>query len=861
MKTILRHTITILLVITSNLVNAQYNIVNKTEKFLSKGKYANALRIINKALQKNTTNAAAYQAFALYYASSLNPEYHIDSAHYYNIDAISYFEKLDEKALQKLQKNHITSSYLQHFKIHLDSLAFQEKVNNPTVKNYNDYISIYTSSHLLDSATVLRNQLAFKEALRENTYHGYRAFMERYPEAVQIKEAKRRFEKLYFDESVKDGKLTSYVRFLEEHPQSVYRSVAEQQILTLSTIDHSLLSYLSFAEEFSSSIYSKIALDYAYHITKSIPNIKLDLPTYYDSLETNHIVSQQVLFPYYNNGYGFINSKGEIVIPVSYKKHSQCPHLFEDFIWLKNEVEDQLITKSGKVFWKEHLDQIKDLGVGLLSVSKDERYGLIHKSGKVILPMIYDDLQIINQQYIAYRENRFWGIASALGRKLTKPIYQSILGINGFILLQQQGNWAVINSKKIIETLDTPLQLSFIYDDYGVYDNDHLIVFQDDKVNIISKELALKIPDSTTDITIGNEVLITENNESYHLIDPALFEVLATSKHPILSNEAGVFYQLDNQWTIWENRQPTKLNCDSLSLLGDHFIKCYQADSVRFLPNIKTQFPKNTIFTNLQQPNETYLLIKNQKYISLMDSKGHSQLLEDYDKVTLAGDSLLIVQQGQLKGLINIKGEKITGIDYNAIQRYDSITFTLLKGSKFGIYNVSNNTLIKPNYSERIVSYDESLYIANQNNLYGLIDHEGRIILPFEFDQIQYWNSTSALVKKEYQWIIYNIQDNQPIIDKISQYTKLNATENLQIMRIFKENGFGILHNKKGELIPPSFYNVYQVQHQNTMLYIAEKYIEEADFYVVIYYDIDGNIVFKHAMEAKHYQMVNCENP
>ncbi len=860
MSTTLKHLFTTLLITSASVTMAQYDIVHKTEKLLSKGKYTNVIKSIKKALQKDTTNTTAYQGLALYYTWSDNPSYHIDSAHHYNTVAIRYYDSAVERTLQKLHKHSITEQYLLRFKKHIDSLAFQEVIDSPSIAHYNHHITLYSSSHLLDTVVSLRDQLAFEKALEENTYHSYRAFVERYPNASQVEEAKAHFEKLYFDESVKDGRLDSYVQFMSDHPQSVYRSLAEQQVLELSTIDHSLTSYLNFANQFPSSPYSKVALDYAYHLAKSIPKVKIKLSSYADSLATIDQVSRQTLFPYYNNGYGFINARGEVIIPIPYKtetqKASKPPTIYEDYIWMQQENQDQLITKSGDTFWKGALDQVSDLGVGLLTVNSGNKYGVIHKSGKEVLPVAYENIELISDQYIAYQEGGLWGLASALGRKLIPPLYKSIKGLGDFVLLQRQSKWAIVNTQKIAQLSEIPVQLPFIYDDYEAFDDDYLMIFQEDRVNLMSEELMLMLPISTTDISIDS-ILITKDSRGYHLVHPVLFQKLATSTRSILSNRAGVFYQSDGQWMMWESGRSTTLDCDSLSLLGDHFIKCYQGDRVRFLPYVKTSFPRNVTFTSLNHPKENYLLIRNKERISLLDTKGDIQDLRNYEKVTLAGNQLLIVQQKQQKGLINIQNKSILSAEYDAIQRNDSVTFTLLKGVKFGIYNTLDHTLVQPQYDEKIKPYSKSLYIAQQEDLYGLIDHGNNTILPFEFDQILYWNDSSALVKKGYQWMIYGIQKNKAIIDQISQYTKLSSLDGHQVMRVFKGNGFGILHSKKGMLISPTFYNIHQVQQQDTVLYVAEKYIEEADFYVVVYYDSEGNIVFKHAMEAEDYQSVD----
>jgi len=863
MNSIQRHLILLCLLISCGSTFAQYDIANKAEKLLLKGKYENALQATLKAITKDSTNVAGYQAFALYFTYTSNPAYHVDSAHYYNLEAIKYYPTLDEKSEAKLQKNHITLPYLNRFKTHIDSLAFQEALTSSSLVGYNHYIELYSTSNLLDSAIALRNQLAFDKARDENTYHSYRAFMERYPDAVQIEEAKARFEKLYYDESVKDGQLSSYYNFLEEHPQSVYRPLAEQQILELSTIDNSLSSYLNFAEKFPSSSHSKTAMDYAYHLSLEVPQMKISLAGYSDSLQSIHQAKQEVLIPFYNNGYGFINSQGKIIIPITYKtatqKASKCPKLYEDFIWSETEEQDVLLTKSGQLFWKGKYDEIEDLGIGLIVLTKGKQRGVIHKSGKKVLPLVYDNIKIVGKQFIAYQDKGLWGLVSTLGRQLTPPTYEEIIELNNFILIKKNDKWAISNSNTISQAFNKPLDLSFIYTDYDVYDMENLMVYEDNHVNIISKNLSIRLNPSTTELSSNDERLITKDDAGYHLIDFKSNQELASSTSPMLSNRLGTFYQDQGKWNLWKGQHSIELPCDSLALLGSHFIKYYQGDSIRFLPTSQSAFPKNVRFTNMRQKDETYLLIKEDQSTIVLDAIGRMLTLEAYDKITLAGDSLLIVAQNDLKGLLSSKGDIVLNIEYDAIQRNDSLTFTLLKDSKFGIYNQVDSTQIPPTFARRITTYDASLYIAYLDGLYGLADHEGNTVLPFEYDEIQYWNSTSALVKKGYQWIIVNIQTNEVIIDKIDQFSELSSSAEGRILKIFKENGYGLLHSEKGVLIPPSFYNINQIQQEGSVAYIAEKYIEEADFYVLMYYNSEGHVIFKHAMESKDYQSLACE--
>jgi sRNA-binding regulator protein Hfq len=847
----------------SSLVYGQPDLVSKTERLLLKGKYDNAYQSIKKSLSKDSINVSAYQAQAVYFTYSAFPDFNIDSSHYSNLTAIGHFSQTDEKSLSKLLRNNITLTYLNYFKRHIDSLAFEVALDSSSIIGYNYYLDTYRPSHLIDSVTSLRNQLAFSDALQENTYHSYRSFMEKYPKSSQLKEAKRRFEKLYFDESVKDGQLASYVKFLEDHPQSIYRTLAELQILELSTLANSLDSYLTFAEKFPSSYYSRIALNYAYHLNNVVPSVKIDFPNHHDSLSQVNTNNKQKLLPYYQNGFGFINSIGDVILPNIYQTDTllspDCPIVYTGFIWDRSN--HQLITKSGDVFYTGVLDQVKDLGNGILTITLGQKFGVIHKSGNNLLPMKFQDVQLINNNYIAYQENGLWGITSMLGRKLIDPIYQTIAGIDEFILLQQNDQWAIINNAILANYLIDPLKLVFDIDDYEVYNDQHLIIYQGENVNLLSNDLQLRFDRSTLEIRDGNNIFITNDTEESHIIDSNTFEKVMSVISPILSNKSGVYYELDNHWIQWLNSSAVEISSDSIALVGDYFTKYYQGDSMYFSQNSEIKIHQDSTYQVLNHSNESYILINKSDQSLLLKSNGEFNTLDYYERLTPVGDSLLIAKKDGKSRLINTKGESILSLDYDAIQKNKSGTFTLLEDSKFGMFNTLKNALIAPAFDQILKSYNDSTYIAQLNGSYGLIDSDGSTISPFEFDQIEYWNDTSALVKQGYQWMIYGIPGNEPIIKGISQFTPVMGNENHKVMKIFKENGYGLIHSEKGIIIPATFYNIYKIENTDASIFIAEKYIEEADFYVVMYYNTEGEVIFKHAMESQYHQNVNCENP
>ena len=81
--------------------------------------------------------------------------------------------------------------------------------------------------------------------------------------------------------------------------------------------------------------------------------------------------------------------------------------------------------------------------------------------------------------------------------------------------------------------------------------------------------------------------------------------------------------------------------------------------------------------------------------------------------------------------------------------------------------------------------------------------------------------------------------------EHISEYKVLRDDEVEKILLITKNSQSGILSNRYGEVVSASFNDIINIGTPETPVFFAEKYILEADFYVIIYYDGKGEIIRK----------------
>jgi hypothetical protein len=139
-----------------------------------------------------------------------------------------------------------------------------------------------------------------------------------------------------------------------------------------------------------------------------------------------------------------------------------------------------------------------------------------------------------------------------------------------------------------------------------------------------------------------------------------------------------------------------------------------------------------------------------------------------------------------------------------------------------------------------------------------LITNENQHVTGFQFDDIDYFNDTIAWVKRDEKWHLLNFLDSLYLQEKvISYYPPENTSEEYLYFQC--SEGKGVLNSKFGTIITPTFNNIENVGSIETPVFMAEKYIEEADYYLIVYYDFKGELIYRQAYPAELYGNLFCE--
>ena len=143
-------------------------------------------------------------------------------------------------------------------------------------------------------------------------------------------------------------------------------------------------------------------------------------------------------------------------------------------------------------------------------------------------------------------------------------------------------------------------------------------------------------------------------------------------------------------------------------------------------------------------------------------------------------------------------------LEYTAIVPAGTGIVSLLKDKKFGMYNIKSKKLLKPVFDRNLNPVSTHWLVAFMEGGYGFIDWDAKPRGKFEFEEVRPWNDSSAMVKKDFQWMIYGIHSARVVMDKIMDYHFVSDSPKEKVAIVHQDLRYGVISNRKGEIIPRS---------------------------------------------------------
>jgi hypothetical protein len=149
--------------------------------------------------------------------------------------------------------------------------------------------------------------------------------------------------------------------------------------------------------------------------------------------------------------WGFINTKGEMVIPPKYKyirfSFSEGLAVFGD----PNSINEGYINRKGEVVVEPQYILAFEFSEGLAAVCKEEGWGFIDKNGRVVIPLKYESARSFSEGLapvsIKDKKNEKWGFINKNGDVIIPLQYDYAVGFRERLaVVEKDDKWGYINA-------------------------------------------------------------------------------------------------------------------------------------------------------------------------------------------------------------------------------------------------------------------------------------------------------------------------------------------------------------------------------------------------------------------------------
>ena len=631
------------------------------------------------------------------------------------------------------------------------------------------------------------------------------------------------------------------------------------QIFRVVTADHSAPSYQYFRKEYQNNSYARLAEKFEYHLAKET-NHSFSPQFFSDSLQKVRQRPQNVLFYLQNQRFGLMNLRGEVLTPAMYKNLEPqylCDGLSQD-VFISNA---SLYSKTG-VQIISNVRSFQDLGTGLIAGDRSNGLQVFHKSGFKVLEGTYEDVKLLLGKFFALKSGGKWSLKTVSGIDLTVEKCDDIYAVGKFILFEKDNRLDVKVASQLVQAADNdPIKYQYLFEDYELLDNDAIWLKSAYGEVVFDNRLNELIPYQKQEIDLLPF--------GYSIKTDSGFKILSYSFRPSSKKIYTDLQHNQNYILASEGNDATLIRAENYSELGDYlkvelygnqFAIGYRPDTLVVFGNhgFRKEVPFGERPTLLSSTDsKEFLKVTKDQELQVIGENGDSYNLSGYDDFSALND-FLITTKNKKKGIYYSNNRSLPA-EYDAVGVQDE-GVTLLSNGKFGLYVKEEDLLIKPFYEERITQYGKHLFLGVRNNSFNFLDKNGQIVASLDgVTSIEFWQDSVALVRSDDSWKFYDIFNDQWEELILKSFTDLDSDSDERRIIALGTEGYGILSNKYGEIISLSFNDVVQIGPADRPIYFTEKHIEEAEFYVVIYFDGKGEVIRKQAFESEDYDLIYCD--
>lgn len=442
----------------------------------------------------------------------------------------------------------------------------------------------------------------------------------------------------------------------------------------------------------------------------------------------------------------------------------------------------------------------------------------------------YEIEEVTQFSYFKLYENEKYGVIDTKGNTLVEPKYDML-------------------------TIPNPSKAVFIgYYNYNSEKGEYKIEVLNDRNEKILTEYEqvepLMFKDASSEVPYEKSVLCYKENGKYGIINfegKKITKAIYDSIESLLYKEGCLLVKQDDKYGIIniKGKEILETSYDSISADGyyDEQTKYKQAGFIvgkrqekgyrygYFNNNGKMilEVEYNEI-DRITEESDIYLLAFRNGQAGVYKEK--NQIIKHlYEEIEYnKKNELFIVQKNNKQGIITKQGNKIIDAKYDYIMISDE-TIVAEIGDNIEFFDIQGNKQESKNdITKHSVDNNNYFITTNSEELYGIVDANGKTILENNYSYIEYTFADFFIVTKDGKLGVVNAKSNEEII---SNYNVIQKIENSNAIEAIISNPYTIeIYNEKME-------KVASMKEAN--LKVEKNYIELSSKTVRKYFDFNGN--------------------
>ena len=388
-----------------------------------------------------------------------------------------------------------------------------------------------------------------------------------------------------------------------------------------------------------------------------------------------------------NNLWGMVNLDGVEVIPSLYTSIDRCAN---GVIAVHKDDKQLIIPLNTGMPFAIGFEDIRSLGKEFILAKWKGKWGAISHRGKVIINPRFDDaFEIQKDCFYEVKEGNRIGFLNKTGEIICEPRFNQVLASRaGIIPVRQDGKWGLldVSGEMLVEPRYTSIK------GFSSFSDGVAIVEEGDKCGLWS-------------ITTKDYIVPLKYDDIIRWND-----LFATSK--------------------------------------DNIISLFDISGVEILT-------KNNAIRSLPEPHAMlagFGVVRTKLKSGIINSNGQVVIPLEYDDTGIPSEGMIPVKSGDKWGYIDMNGSVVIRPQFSMAASFRHGVAAVKSGGKYGYINKVGNSVVNPIYSAAGYSFHGLLPVAKENAdagfvKWGLIDHKGKVVLPLEYDCLEWCDIADGTVR------------------------------------------------------------------------------------------------------------------